>query len=209
MKEDRLKKDYDTVENLGDLIEAREGRDSAFSQDIDGVPDADVSDLTLDVQKELSRPHKHGQTEEQRLGIEIELLDTPEEKEIEFDWQDSAEEMLPADPGAEEGMGADQVIESLAHVEPTELVEPVPSEEVSPELGSAAAAEEEEKYEPDGGDPEGPPPAQVPIESAMDTDSDQEDFSIEEKFKDQVDHETAELEFEVMREAIEEEKKEE
>lgn len=204
MPEDRLRKDYDTVENLGDLIKAREERDSAFADDVDAMDDIDVARLPADPGKELGRPHRHGPSEEERLGIDVELMDTPNEKEVEFDWQDSVEEMLPTDPPADEGMGADGAMQSLAHVEPGDLAGPVPSLETSGETGTAATKEEEKEYELDGAEDEPPPPPPVPLESAMETDSDEEDFSISDKFEGEVDRETALLEFEEMREAAEE-----
>ncbi len=137
MPEDRLRRNYDTVENLGDLIKAREERDSAFADDVDAVDDIDVARLPADPGRELGRPHRHGPSDEQREGIDVELMDTPNEKEVEFDWQDSVEEMLPTDPSADEGMGADGALESLAHVRPAELEGPVPSLETSGETGTA------------------------------------------------------------------------
>ena len=137
--EDRLRKDYDVVENLGDLIAAREERDSAFADDVDAMEDIDLDHLEIDAEKELSYPHKHGPSEDQKLGIDVELMDTPDEHEIEFDWQDSAEEMLPTDPDPEEGMGLDTVIEGVSHVSPGEMPEQ------SPEVDTDATPEEYEE----------------------------------------------------------------
>ena len=83
--------DYDTVENLGDLIKARRDRDSDISADIDGMPDADVSEVDMDVDKELGRPHHHGPSKDHVLGLDASLMDTPHERDINFDWQDSAD----------------------------------------------------------------------------------------------------------------------
>ena len=207
MSEDRLRRDYDNVENLSDLIEAREERDSAFADDVDAAEDIDDAKLPRDAVDELTRPHPHGRSEEEgRLGINVDLMGTPDEKDIEFDWQDSVEEMLPTDPESSEGMGADEAIESLAHVAPADLVGPVPSVETGPETDTAATEAEEEEYGIDGGETPGPPPGPVPMDSAMDTDSDEFDFTIEDKFEDQVDRETALYELEEIREAIEGEK---
>jgi len=201
MSEDRLRRDYDSVENLSDLIEAREERDSAFADDLDAAEDINHAKLPRDAVDELTRPHPRGRSEEDGcLGINVDLMSTPDEKDVGFDWQDSAEEMLPTDPESSEGMGADEAIESLAHVAPTELLGPVPSVEVSPEMDTAATEAEKEEYEIDGGEDAEPPPGPVPMDSAMDTDSDEFDFTIEDKFEDQVDRETALYEFEQMRE---------
>ena len=117
MAEDRLRKDYDVVENLGDLIEAREERISDFADSTDAMEDIDVSALPEDPARELSYPHHHGPSKEKRLGIDVELMDTPNEENINFDWQDSAEEMLPTDPEPNEGMGVDEAMDSFSHIE--------------------------------------------------------------------------------------------
>lgn len=200
---DRLKQDYDLVENLDDLIEAREERTSAFADGTDAMKDVDLEHLPFDEEEELGRPHHHKPSEEEKLGIDVELLDTPSKKQVEFDWQDSAEEMLPADPEADEGMGADTQIESLAHVGPTDLIGPVPSVEPSPETDTAATPEELEELGTDGGEPERRPPMPIPLESAMETDSDEEDYRISDRFAGEVDRETALEEFEDIRIAIE------
>jgi len=205
MAEDRLRKDYDVVENLDDLIKAREERESAFADDVDAMDDIPVSRVPLDPVEELTRPHRHGPSEEERLGIDVELMGTPDESEIEFDWQDSVEEMLPVDPHPDEGMGADEFIESAAHVEAADLTGPLPSVDVSPEADTAATEAEREEYDIDGGEPPCPPIMPVQLESAMDTDSDEEDFRIIDKFEGQVDRKTALEEFEEIREATEEE----
>lgn len=208
MTSDRWHKDFDEVENLGDLIEAREERDSAFSDDVDGKPDADVSDVDIDVSHELGHPHHHGESEDQKLGLNTELMDTPKERDIEFDWQDSVEEMLPTDPEPDEGMGMDATIRAISTVDIGDLAGPTPSTDVSGTTDTDATEKEEEEYGLDGGEEQMcPPNTPVPLETAMDTDSDENDFSIEEKFEGQVDHETAEYEFEEMRELIEENEK--
>lgn len=204
MSEDRLKRDYDNVENLSDLIEAREERSSASADDVDAMEDLDVSELPDDPQKELSYPHKHGPTRDEAEGTDINLLDTPDQRQIEFDWQDSVEEMLPTDPHPEEGMGEDVEIQALSHVEAEDLAGPVPSVNIDSELDTAATEEEEIKYDLDGGREECEPAAPLlPIESAMETDSDEEDFRIADKFEGELDRETALLEAEELRHATE------
>ena len=197
--------EFDEVENLDDLIEARSDRASSISADIDGMPDADVTGIDIDVDKELSQPHHHGPTKDERLGLDVVLMDTPDEKNIGFDWQDSAEEMLPTDPLPDEGMGDDEAVEELREVDLVEIIEPESLVESEEETDSTV-----EEFELDGGDDETcPPAAPIPLESAMETDSDEEDLSIEDKFGGQVERETAELEFEEMKELIEEEEDEE
>lgn len=207
MTEDRIYKDYDRVENLADLIEAREERDSAFADSVDAMEDLDTSALPEDPMSELVFPHHHGPSEDELLGIDVKLLDTPDERDIGFDWQDSAEEMLPTDPDANEGMGVDDILESFAHVDPSDLPGPVPSTEYSPETDTAATEEEKIKYDLDGGERECPRTPLVPVEldSAMDTESDEFDFTIDDRFAGEVDHTAAEFEFEQLRRAAEEE----
>lgn len=207
MASDRWHKDFDKVENLSDLIKAREERDAAFSDDIDGMPDADVADVDIDVSHELGHPHHHGPTQDQKEGLNVDLMDTPKERDVEFDWQDNVEEMNPTDPEPDEGMGMDKAIGALGEVDVGDLVGPVPSTEPSGETDTAATDEEKEEYNLDGGekeDQECPPRVPIGLETAMDTDSDEYDFTIEDKFAGEIDHETAEYEFEKMREVTEE-----
>ncbi|MCL6519824.1 MAG: hypothetical protein K6T99_08325 [Armatimonadetes bacterium] len=205
--EDRLKRDYDIVENLSDLIEAREERESAFVDDVDSLDDINLDNLPFDPEEELSYPHHHGPSEEERLGLDVELMDTPDESQIEFDWQDSAEEMLPTDPPADEGMEEPDIIKRLSQVDPLELIGPIPSTDVSPEADTAATEEEAEEYETDCNEDEKKwsLPFPIPLESAMETDSDEVDFSIGDRFAGEIDHETAHAEFEEMRILMEKE----
>jgi hypothetical protein len=208
MTADRLHKDFDRVENLDDLIEARGERDSALSDDVDGMPDADVSGVDIDVSHELGHPHHHGPSKDQAEGLNTELMDTPKERDIGFDWQDSAEEMNATDPEPDEGMGEDAAIRAIGQIDVGDLVGPVPSTEIVADTATDATEEEKVEYGLDGGD-EKPcqPRAPVPLESAMDTDSDEDDFSIQDKFAGEVEHEEAEYEFEEMRELTKEPEK--
>lgn len=202
--DDRLHKDYDVVENLGDLIKAREERDSAFSDSVDAMEDIDLDHLEFDAERELSYPHKHEPSDDEKLGLDVELMDTPTEREIEFDWQDSVEEMNPTDPEPSEGMGLDEVVEGISHVGAGDLLGPVPSTEFSAETDTAATPDEYEQMETDGGTPERRRIEQpVELESAMETDSDEDDFSIEDKFGGDVDRETALEEMDDLRQAVE------
>lgn len=208
MPQDRLHKDYDTVENLSDLIEAREERTSASADDVDAMEDTDLSKSKVDPQQELGYPHHHDiPSEDHVLGIDVELLDTPNENQIEFDWQDSVEEMLPTDPHPDEGMGEDNALEALGHIDPNELVGPVPATDIGAETATAATEEEEVEHELDGGAEESCRPGPIPLESAMETDSDQEDFRIIDRFEGQMDPEKARDEMEEIGEAIEQEEK--
>ncbi|GEM_PF-2953163 len=201
--EDRMRKDYDVVENLGDLIKAREERDSDFADSVDAMEDIDLDHLEFDPARELIYPHKHEPSEDQKAGLDVDLLDTPDEEEIEFDWQDSVQEMLPTDPDPGDGMGLDDVIEEISHVGAGDLLGPVPSTEFSGETDTAATPGEYGETQTDGGSHECPHLEQpVQIESAMDTDSDEEDFRVIDKFGGEVDRETALEEMEELRQAI-------
>lgn len=203
--EDRLRKDYDVVENLGDLIAAREERDSAFADDVDALEDIDLDHLEIDAGEELSYPHKHEPSEDERLGLDVELMDTPSEREVEFDWQDSAEEMLATDPDPNEGMGLDAEVEAASRVSPFEAPGPVPSNEVSPETDTGLTAEEFGEIQPDDRTPERCHIEPAQIEGAMETDSDEESFSIADRFAGELDRETALEEMDDLRQAIEKE----
>ncbi len=126
--EDRLHKDYDVVENLGDLIAAREERDSAIADDVDAMEDIDLDHLEIDPEKELTYPHKHGPSEDHKLGLDVELMDTPDQRDMGVDWQDSAEAMLLTDPDPNEGMGDETVIESYSFVLPDDVLDLEPAE---------------------------------------------------------------------------------
>jgi hypothetical protein len=199
MAEDRLRRDFDDVENLKDIIPAREERRSAFSDDVDAMEDIDYDGIPRDASEQLTYPHPKTRAEEDgALGINVDLMSTPDENEVEFDWQDNAEEMLPADPDPSEGMGEDSAIEAIAHVSADDIAGPVPSVEVGEETGTAATREEMKEYGIEGEEPALRPEAPVPLDSAMDSESDEDDYSIEDKFAGDVDREEAELDFEEM-----------
>ena len=129
MTDNRKNEEEEEVFNLDDLIKARSERDSGVSQDIDAMPDADVADLDVDVDKELGQPHKHGPTEDQILGTDVKLMSTPDERDIAFDWQDSEEEMGETDPDPQEGMGDDEAIEELGELDLVDITGPFPPPE--------------------------------------------------------------------------------
>ncbi len=206
MAEDRLKRDFDDVENLDDLIKAREERVSAFADDVDAMPDLADEGLVEDPNKELTFPHPHTQSDEYgAAGTNTGLMSTHHESEVEFDWQDSAEEMLDTDPEPDEGMGEDSAITALSSMEATDLIGPIPSVAPSAETDTAATDEEKREYGMDGGEPVNRPTNPVQLEDAMDTDSDQNDFSIDEKFAGQVNHESALYEFQEIEQEIKKE----
>jgi hypothetical protein len=139
MAEDRLRRDYDNVENLKDLIHAREERESAFADDVDAMEDVQIREVPVDPVEELTWPHPFRHNEDERLGLDVELMDTPSDKDEGFDWQDSAEEMLTTDPLANEGMGEDEAIEAISYIDQNDLDESVPSDasqsDVMPDTG--------------------------------------------------------------------------
>jgi len=199
MAEDRLRRDFDDVENLKDIIPAREERESAFSDDVDAMEDIDFDGIPRDPSVQLTYPHPRTREDEDgALGINVDLMGTPDDKDVEFDWQDSAEEMLPTDPDPSEGMGEDSAIEAIAYVSAEDIAGPVPSVEVGEETETAATREEMKEYDIKGEEPPLRPQAPVPLDSAMDSESDEDDYSIEDKFTGEVDREEAELDFEEM-----------
>lgn len=210
MAEDRTKKDYDNVENLKDIIRAREERVSAFADDVDAMEDVDLDHVPIDPVEELTFPHPGHNAPDGSQAIDTELFANPDDKEVEFDWQDNAEEMLPPDPEANEGMGDDDALHTLGHVDPNELLGPIPSVEYGSETSTAATEEEREEYGLDGGEPEERRnQGSIPLETAMDTDSDEYDFRVQDKVDRPPDRETALEEFAEIEEAIREETGEE
>lgn len=84
--------DYsEPVQNLEDLIEAREERTSAFTDDVGGLPD--MADSDVDVEDALTFPHPH---RKDRQTSKPEDVDVPD-YDVGFDYQDNVEETLPSD----------------------------------------------------------------------------------------------------------------
>ena len=81
MKKDRLRDDSEEIHNLDDLIEARDPGHHAS--------DLEVPDDT-DVDEALTFPHPHHKKSEK-----IELMDTPNEENMDEDWAD--QDLLPSD----------------------------------------------------------------------------------------------------------------
>jgi hypothetical protein len=87
--------DYiEPIFNLEDLIDAREERVSAFSDDVDGLPDIDQQP-DVDVEDALTFPHPH--RDQSRAGSEADDTDKPGKEDIGFDYRDNLEETLPSD----------------------------------------------------------------------------------------------------------------
>jgi hypothetical protein len=202
---DRLHKDYDNVENLSDLIRARSERVSAESDDTDAMEDTNPEGLALDPSDQLTYPHPHTRSDQEAAeGINVELMGTPGENEIGFDWQDSVEEMLPTDPDASEGMGLDSEMAGMEGFDTGNITGSTFISDKEQETDITATKEEKEELGTDGGEPFRPSNT-IDLDTAMDTDSDEEDFSIEDRFAGQALKEDAEYDFEVMRTAEEQE----
>jgi hypothetical protein len=85
--------EMEPVDNLNDLIRAREERRSALSDDVDGMEDVQSTDV--DVDDALTFPHPKQNHEETTPSVE--LMDTPREEDVGFDYDDSEAEMLPSE----------------------------------------------------------------------------------------------------------------
>lgn len=94
MPEDRLRHDRDNVENLEDIIEARDPGTSHLARDVDAFDqDLDIPE-DIDVDDALTFPHpKH--KKDPNDGVE--LMDTPRKGDAGVDWAESQTEMLPSD----------------------------------------------------------------------------------------------------------------
>ncbi|MCE5197572.1 MAG: hypothetical protein ABFD54_04115 [Armatimonadota bacterium] len=86
MKEDRLRKDSDDIENLEDIIDAHSEHTSHIADDIDSFEhDIEIPE-DIDVDDALTFPHpKH-----KKRAEDVELMDTPhkENSEQAWDWED-------------------------------------------------------------------------------------------------------------------------
>jgi len=148
MPEDRLRHDHDNVEQLEDIIEARDESTSHLARDVDAAgTDLDVPE-DLDVDEALTVPHpKHRPS--QSDGID--LMGTPKKDDVEIDWRQSQHDLLPSDYESDyndalttnlhdEDTVAEEQIEEISGVEPMDLVEEAPM--VTP-LPKGFTAEEE------------------------------------------------------------------
>jgi hypothetical protein len=87
--------EQEPVFNLEDIIENREERRSAFADDVDNQDDIKIPD-DIDVDDALTFPHPHVHRKKDEIK-DLELMDTPREDDIDFDYDDSVEEALPTD----------------------------------------------------------------------------------------------------------------
>lgn len=94
MPKDRLKHDEDDVEQLGDIIEARGEGTSHFARDTDAFDkDLDIPE-DIDVDDALNFPH-HKKKKNELEGID--LMSNPRADDMDINWVDSQQEMLPSD----------------------------------------------------------------------------------------------------------------
>lgn len=90
MRKDRLRDDKEEVRNLNDLIDARNEHTSHFSGDIDAFEeDVEIPD-DIDVDEALTFPHP-----KRRKSEDIDLMDTPDEDDIDDDWD--TQDIQPSD----------------------------------------------------------------------------------------------------------------
>lgn len=94
MPEDRLRHDEDDVENLEDIIDARDEGTSHLARDIDSADRDFVIPEDIDVDDALTFPHpKH--KKDPNAGVE--LMGTPRPDDTDINWAESQEDMLPTD----------------------------------------------------------------------------------------------------------------
>jgi hypothetical protein len=94
MPEDRLRRDRDDVENLEDLIEARNEGTSEFARDVDAFDkDMDIPE-DIDVDDALTFPHPKHKVDP---NADVDLMDTPRKDEIDINWAESQQDLLPSD----------------------------------------------------------------------------------------------------------------
>ena len=131
MPNDRLRHDHDNVEDLDDLIEARDEGTSHLAWDIDSAEKDFEIPEDIDVDDALTFPHpKH----KKNPNADIDLMGTPREHDTDVNWAESQEEMLPTDyeeafnemlttiPEDEE-IAAEEQIEDMGEIKPDEPIE--------------------------------------------------------------------------------------
>ncbi|MEN6373033.1 MAG: hypothetical protein ABFD64_13575 [Armatimonadota bacterium] len=195
MPDDRLRHDHDNVENLDDIIEARSGGTSHLAKDIDSAEKDFEIPEDLDVDDALTFPHPKRKKDP---NADVELMDTPREDEIDIDWTDSEEEMLPSDYEddyddalttnlEDEDEVAEEQIDQIGGLDTDDIinedtmVSQMPKgfraeEETSEEIQTPRRKREQHSEE---------------MESAMQSESDEANTSIADKFGGEVDPETA------------------
>jgi hypothetical protein len=196
MPEDRLRHDEDDVENLDDLINAREESSSDLARDTDAFDkDFDIPE-DIDVDDALTFPHpKHKKDPVE----DIDLMSTPHKEDSDINWAESQMDMLPTDYEddyddalttnlEDEDEVAEDDMEAIGHIPVDEMIYDV-QEGVIPERGGFRGEEamKEEEAARHGGRKQG----SLELESAMDTESDEEVTTVEDKFRGEVDPEKA------------------
>ena len=150
---DRLRKDYDDIENLDDLIDARDEHRDEFGEDIVSLEE-DWEIPNVDPDHALTFPHPK---DKHPKRLEPKLLDTPDKEDVGFDYQDSNEEMLPTDymeryEYATDTYATDNEIDEIVQervsdageIEVADLTDEVPVREI-PETGGFRPEEAEEE----------------------------------------------------------------
>lgn len=195
MSEDRLRDDTDEVEDLEDIIEAHDESTSHFARDIDAAEkDLEIPE-DIDVDNALTFPHpKH--KEDPNKGVE--LMDTPKKDDIDIDWQESQQDMLPTDYTddyddalttnlQDEDEVVEDQIEKLGDMGTEDLTHGTPMVTRIPKGFQIEEGEPGEKATP---------PVEMErfpgeLESAMETGSETEDMTIAERYEGEVEPETA------------------
>lgn len=151
MPDDRLRHDHDKVEDLQDLIEARDEGTSHLGRDIDSSDkDFDIPE-DIDVDDALTFPHpKH----EKKPTEDIDLMGTSRREDIDIGWAESQEDMLPTDYENDyddamttdlydEDTVAEEQMDEIGHMDADDVVE----EPLITPLPKAFNPAEEERWE--------------------------------------------------------------
>jgi hypothetical protein len=186
MPDDRLRYDGDDIEQLDDLIEARDDGTSHFARDIDAA-DTDIDiPKDIDVDEALTFPHPK---RKKNPNEDIDLMDTPRKDDIDIDWAESQGDMLPSDYeddyddalttnlDDEDTVAEDQMSE-ISRMDADDLIDETPMVTGLPKGFRA----EEEVSEEASSPPRRYEQQQVEMESAMETGTDEDAISIEERF---------------------------
>lgn len=195
MPNDRLRHDHDDVENLDDIIEARSGGTSHLAKDVDSADsDFDIPE-DLDVDDALTFPHPKHKIDPNE-GVE--LMDTPRKDDVDIDWAETQEDMLPTDYKndyddalttdlADEDEVAEDQLDHIGNMDADDIIYEVPMVTQIPKGFRAEEAASEEAATPRRERERHP----GEMESAMQTESDEADISIADKFGGEVDAEMA------------------
>lgn len=94
MPEDRLRRDTDEVHQLEDMIDARDHGTSHIARDVDAFDEDLEIPEDIDVDEALTFPHpKH----KKDPNADIELMSTPQKDDLDIDWAEHQDDMLPSD----------------------------------------------------------------------------------------------------------------